>query len=231
MFKSTRQTPTLLTSINPVLKMGVCVVLISFALLLHQIDAIALLVGTLMIFLLYEIPLSLHYLALGAIALGLFTLFSTWFLGDLEKTIFSALRLLAISLPAPLLAGTTRPATLIRALQATRLPGFLVLSLMLIWRFLPIMQQETQRIVEANQLRGINLARRPCQWFAGLFMPLIFQIVAYADDVTIGLQTRGYDPATPRSNSQPLTWSFQDSVFGIGVFLLLIGVSYLEWGY
>ncbi len=216
---------------NPVAKIGACVVLIGFALLLHQLAAIALLVSILLVLLLYEIPLSLYHLALGAIILGIFIAFSTWLLGDLQKSIFSALRLLAISLPAPLLAGTTRPATLIRALQVTKLPGFLVLSLTLIWRFLPVMQQETQRILEANQLRGVDLARKPRQWFSGLFMPLIFQIVTYADDVTIGLQTRGYDPEVPRSNSQPLTWSLKDSSFVIGVALLLIGVSYLEWGY
>jgi energy-coupling factor transport system permease protein len=127
------------------------------------------------------------------------------------------------------MASTTAPSDLVRALQAVRLPGFLVLSVMLIWRFLPLMQQEVQRIVDANQLRGVNLARQPRQWFPGLFLPLIFRMVAYADDVTIGLETRGYDPTAPRSNSRPLKWQFSDTLFTIGAVVLLSGIGYLEW--
>ncbi|MBD0347193.1 MAG: energy-coupling factor transporter transmembrane protein EcfT, partial [Coleofasciculus sp. Co-bin14] len=132
-------------------------------------------------------------------------------------------------IPAPLLASTTSPSDLVRALQAARLPNFLVLSLMLIWRFLPIIQQEAQRIIEANQLRGVDLSRQPTQWFAGLFMPLIFRIVTYADEVTVGLETRGYDPAAPRSVSQPLTWQVRDTLFAASSAGILLVVGYLEW--
>ncbi|CDN14693.1 hypothetical protein RintRC_4236 [Richelia intracellularis] len=109
------------------------------------------------------------------------------------------------------------------------MPGFMVLSLMLIWRFLPIIQQGTQRIVEGNQLRGVNLTRQQNQWFAGLFVPFIFQIVAYADDVTIGLQTRGYEPTAPRSNCQPLTWERKDFIFANAILLIILVISYMEW--
>lgn len=221
---------SLLTPIHPILKIGVCLFLISFTLLLRDIWAIGVLVSVLILLLLYEVPLSLKTWATGAIAFSIFLIFSTWLLGSAQEAVFSALRLLAIALPAPLLAGTTPPANLIRALQASRLPSYATLSLMLIWRFLPIVQQETQRILEANQLRGVNLFRQPQQWFSGLVVPLIFQIVAYADEVTIGLQTRGYDPTAPRSNSQPLTWTINDALFGAGLSILLAAIGYLEWG-
>ncbi|MDJ0617784.1 MAG: energy-coupling factor transporter transmembrane component T [Calothrix sp. MO_192.B10] len=227
--KHNHQKHSFLSQINPLLKIVICIFLISFAFLLQKILSLGLLVGLLLILLFSQVNLKFTRILKVTILLGLFLILSTWLLGDFNKSLFSALRLLAITLPTPLLASTTAPSDLIRALQASRLPGFLVLSLMLIWRFLPIIQQETQRIIEANQLRGVNLSRQPRQWFTGLFIPLIFQIVAYADDVTIGLQTRGYDPAVPRSNSQPLIWKMQDLVFAIAVFLIMMGVSYLEW--
>jgi energy-coupling factor transport system permease protein len=98
---------------------------------------------------------------------------------------------------------------------------------MLTWRFLPLMQREATRIIEANQLRGIDLSRQPRYFVSGLFIPLIFRIVSYADEVTIGLETRGYDPDSPRSMSQPLTWSFSDTIFTITSLGLLLGIIYV----
>lgn len=217
-----------LNQINPLLKIVFCIAVISFALALHDIRAIGVLVGVLLLLLLICVRIDLKIFGSVAIALIGFIAVSTW-LRDLHTSLFSALRLIAILLPTPLLAGTTPPADLVRALQAARLPNFLVLSLMLIWRFLPIIQQEAQRIVEANQLRGVNISRQPTQWFSGLFMPLIFRIVAYADDVTVGLETRGYDPTAVRSNSQPLKWHLKDTIFTISALVLLAVVGWIEW--
>ena len=228
--KSNKQKPSFLTQVNPLVKIVTCILLISFAFLLQNIYSVGVLVAILLILLFSQVTIQPATIIRVSLAIAFLVALSTWLLGDFEKSLFSALRLLAIALPAPLLAGTTPPADLIRTLQAARLPSFLVLSLMLIWRFLPIIQQEAQRIVDANQLRGVDLSRQPQHWFKGLFIPLVFQIVAYADDVTIGLQTRGYDPELPRSNSKPLTWKIKDFVFGVGVVLIVLGVGYIEWG-
>lgn len=217
-----------LRQINPLLKIILCIILISVALVLHHIWAMGVLVGVLLVLLLVSVRINLKILGAVAIALVVFMVVSTW-LRDFHTSLFSALRLLLLAIPTPLLASTTSPADLVRALQAARLPNFLVLSLMLIWRFLPIIQQEARRIIEANQLRGVDLTRQPTQWFSGLFMPLIFRIVAYADEVTVGLETRGYDPAAPRSTSQPLTWQVRDTLFALSAFGILAVVGYMEW--
>ncbi|MGA7936736.1 MAG: energy-coupling factor transporter transmembrane component T [Kovacikia sp.] len=217
-----------MSQVNPLLKIILCLFLISIGLILHRIEAIALLTGILLLLLLVSGPINWKVLVYALISLALFMAFSTW-LRDFDTSLLSALRLIAILLPAPLLASTTSPSDLVRALQAVRLPNFIVLSLMLIWRFLPLIQQEVQRIIESNWLRGVDLARQPTHWFSGLFMPLIFRIVAYADDVTVGLETRGYDPAAPRSNSHPLRWRKHDTLFAVGTGAILVGVGYIEW--
>lgn len=218
-----------LSQINPFLKMGLSLVLIGLVLFLKQTPAMFTLVGGLLL-LLSQIRIRLSLLLYVLLSLAVFTLSSAWLLGDWPKAIFSTLRLLAILLPAPALALSTPPADLIRALQAARLPSFLTLSLMLIWRFFPLMQEELQRIWDANRLRGIDLSRRPRQWFAGLMVPLIFQMVTYADEVTIGLQTRGYSPAVPRSTSKPIRWQFIDTLFCLLALCWLGLIGYLEWG-
>ena len=228
-FKRSQFRHSLLSRINPFLKMGLSFGLITLALFLKHIPAMAALVGGLLL-LLSQIRVRPSLLLYSLLTLSLFTLSSAWLLGDWPKAAFSALRLLAILLPAPVLALTTPPPDLIRALQAARFPSFLTLSLMLIWRFFPLMQQEMQRIWEANQLRGIDLSRRPGQLFSGLITPLVFQMVAYADDVTIGLQTRGYSPTAPRSNSKPSRWRMADTLFCLGALLWLSLIGYFEWG-
>lgn len=217
-----------LARINPFLKMGLGLALVGLALALTQSSAmICLVIGVSLFFVQLKLrPLILLYIL---ISLGIFAVSSAWLLGDSDKAIFSTLRLVALLLPVPGLALTTPPADLIRALQAIRLPSFLTLSVMLIWRFFPLMQQELKRIWEANLLRGVNLGRRPGQLFSGLFVPLIFQMVAYADDVTIGLQTRGYSPTEPRSNSKPIRWTFRDTLFCVISMLWLSCIGYLEW--
>ncbi len=217
-----------LTPINPFLKIGLSFLLVILALVLKQTTAMVVLVAGLLL-LLTQLRIRPLLLGYSLFMLAIFTLSSVWLLGDWPKAVFSTLRLLAILLPAPVLALTTPPSDLIRALQMTRLPSFLTLSLMLIWRFFPLMLQEVERIWEANLLRGIDLRRRPRQWFSGLMVPLVFQIVAYADDVTIGLQTRGYDPDEPRSCSQPVRWQGWDSLFALGALLWVSLIAYLEW--
>ena len=226
--KRSRPSLSWLAPINPVLKIGLSFGLMVLALFLQQLSAMTVLVVGLL-FLAAQLRIRLVGLLYGALTLTIFALSSAGLSGDWPKAIFSTLRLLAIVLPAPVLALTTPPSVLIRALQALRLPSFLTLSLMIIWRFFPLIQQELQRIWEANQLRGIDLSRQPRQWFAGLMVPLVFQMVTYADEVTVGLQTRGYDPEAPRSCSQPLRWQRIDTLF-CGVINLWLGVvGYLEW--
>ncbi|MEM9505859.1 MAG: energy-coupling factor transporter transmembrane component T, partial [Cyanobacteria bacterium P01_E01_bin.43] len=195
--------------VNPLLKIALSLVAVSVAFALQDLAAAGLLVGVLLVLML-SVGMSWRVWLGGAIALLLFTGL-TWLLRDWPSAILNSLRLLAILLPGPIFSLTTSPAELTRALQAVKLPSFLVLSLTLVWRFLPVVQQEAQRIMEANQLRGVDLSRRPGQWFPGLFVPLIFRIVSYADDVTVGLETRSYDPSARRSMGQPLRWRRWDT--------------------
>jgi len=213
--------------VNPLLKIALSIVAVSVAFALQNLAAAGLLVG-LLLALLVTVGMPWRLWWGGAIAILLFTAL-TWLLRDWPAAILNTLRLLAILLPGPIFSLTTSPADLTRALQAAKLPSFLVLSLMLVWRFLPIVQREAQRIVEANQLRGVDLRRRPGQWFPGLFVPLIFRIVSYADEVTVGLETRSYDPNSRRSMGQPLRWQGLDTGVAIASTTVFLAVGYLQW--
>jgi energy-coupling factor transport system permease protein len=219
---------TLLTPVNPLLKMGLAFGLVLIALLLQELPAMVILVAGLLL-LLTQLTMRAIVVVYGALTLGIFALSIAWIVGSWLEAILNALRLLAILLPGPIFALTTPPTELLRSFQRLRLPSFLTLSLMLLWRFMPLMMQELERIWEANLLRGVDLRRHPTQWFSGLLVPLIFQMVTYADEVTVGLQTRGYDPEAPRSCCKPIRWQAIDSLFCGGVAVWLGIVSYWEW--
>ncbi|MBW4697749.1 MAG: energy-coupling factor transporter transmembrane protein EcfT [Aphanocapsa lilacina HA4352-LM1] len=221
--------PQFLGSVNPLLKIALSIALTACAFALKSVWANVLLVGVLLVLTFVSVRVEAKsVVGVGAFLL-IFTALTGTLSGDWGYAGLGAARLLVLILPALLLPATTAPGDLVRAFQAVRLPPFLVLSLMLTWRFLPVIQQEAQRIIEANLLRGVDLARRPGLWFSGLFTPLIFRIVSYADDVTVGLETRGYDPESPRSTSQPLRWRPGDTLFALGAAALLIAVGGLEW--
>lgn len=218
-----------LSTINPLLKIGLSIVLTALAFVFKAVWANLLLVAVLLVLTFTSLRVRPSQVLGFAAFLIFFTVLSGLLSGNWGYASLGGVRLLVLLLPAPLLAATTPPADLVRAFQAVRLPAFLVLSLMLSWRFLPLIQQEAQRIVEANALRGVDLARQPQRWFSGLFTPLIFRMVSFADEVSIGLETRGYDPAAPRSTSRPLRWRRGDSLFVCGTLLWLAAVGYLEW--
>ena len=231
--RASSKSPGFLTRVNPLAKIIVSLVITGMAFSVKNVWAMGVLVAVLVVLLLLCITRQNirqigQGMIAGTIALLLFVAIGTLLLNNVQAALLYGLRLVAILLPTPLLALTTPPADLVRALQAAKLPSFLILSLMLTWRFLPIIQQEAQRILEANQLRGVDISRQPQHWFAGLFVPLIFRIVSYADDVTIGLETRGYDPNATRSMSQPLVWQLRDTLFVIGSVLVVVLVGYLD---
>ncbi|WP_218080205.1 energy-coupling factor transporter transmembrane component T family protein [Anthocerotibacter panamensis] len=215
--------------VNPLIKILLTLVVLMLAFVLKTLGGLGVLVGALLVLLVVAVPVPFWSLLGGVVLLVGFTGVSAYFSGSVPYALITGLRVLGILLPAPLLAGTTPPADLVRALQALRLPAVLVLGVVLIWRFLPLIQQEAQRIIEANQLRGIDLKRQPQQWFSGVFTPLIFRMLSYADEVTVGLETRGYDPERPRSAAQPLSLQPLDMFFGLTWALILGSVGWWEW--
>jgi energy-coupling factor transport system permease protein len=231
--RATAKPTGFLTRVNPLVKIMVSVIVTGIALSLKNLWAIGILVAVLFLLLVRCITRQNmcqigQGIASSMIALLMFVAIGTLLLNNVQAALLYGLRLVAILLPTPLLAITTPPADLVRALQAAKLPSFLILSLMLTWRFLPIIQQEAQRIFAANQLRGVDLSRQPHHWFSGLFVPLIFRMVSYADEVTVGLETRGYDPNALRSSCQPLVWQLRDTLFVVGSVLVLVVVGHLD---
>jgi energy-coupling factor transport system permease protein len=132
-------------------------------------------------------------------------------LGPLNVTregLYQAVRvggqLALVILLSSILTLTTSPLELLRALEKLAKPlnrirvpvADLCLAMMLCIRFLPILSQEAQRIMEAQMVRGIDPTfgswRNRLKKFHGIFLPLIYNVLARAEELATAMVVRGY---------------------------------------
>ena len=103
-----------------------------------------------------------------------------------------------------ILTLTTSPLELLRALEKfgsplarVRIPvAELCLAMLLCIRFLPILGQEAERIVESQMARGIDLSsgtwRNRLEKFHSIFLPLLYNVLWRADELATAMAVRGY---------------------------------------
>jgi len=102
--------------------------------------------------------------------------------------IIVALRLVIISVSVPLILMTTKPSNLAKSLRPV-LPGFMVFSLILIFRYIPIFQEEFTAIKSARESRGAVL--KPSKLHT-LFAPLFFKAFKRAKTMSWSVESRGF---------------------------------------
>jgi energy-coupling factor transport system permease protein len=103
-----------------------------------------------------------------------------------------------------ILTLTTSPLELLRGLEKfggplsrVRIPvADICLAMLLCIRFLPILGQEAERILEAHKARGIDLNygtwRNRLEKFHGIFLPLLYNVLWRAEELTTAMAVRGY---------------------------------------
>lgn len=187
--------------------------------------------GLILLFFLVVLLFSKVRPSLGAVLglmflLALVALGNYWASADPAEAAKYSLRFAVFALGVPVCAATTAPQELARALAQWRLPGPLVISLILVWRFFPVMRDELHEIRQANLLRGTGNVGRAQKWYRGVLLPLAFILMEYADQVSLALELRAFDPVTPRTYYRlpqvtQLDWWFLGSV----ILILLLAVT------
>jgi energy-coupling factor transport system permease protein len=150
-------------------------------------------------------------------------------------------RILLLVLFAGLLTLTTSPTELSDGLERLLSPlgrfGFpaheMAMMTTIALRFIPTLLDETDRIMKAQLSRGADLDRgglfRRLRAFVPVLVPLFFIVFQRADDLAVAMEARGYRGGVGRTRLHPLVWKFRDTL-ALGVtFLLLIGVSLLDY--
>ena len=155
-------------------------------------------------------------------------------------TIFLAVRLFLLVLGSSLLTLTTTPVSLadgieslLSPLKAIRFPVHeLALIMSIALRFIPILTDETGRIMNAQKARGADfetggLAKR-VKAIIPILIPLLISAFRRADELGDAMDARCYSGSKVRTKYKKLTFGWRDILAFLALVALLTGVILLR---
>lgn len=142
----------------------------------------------------------------------------------LQQGVLTACRLLALMVLTALLTLTTRPVDLAEGMERILTPlgklnmpiHELAMIIMLALGFIPILLEETSKIINAKKSRGASfengtLAER-LQAGVGVLVPLLLSTLRRADQLALAMEARGYRGSMGRTRLKQLHWQQADTL-------------------
>ena len=150
------------------------------------------------------------------------------FVQGVYTSVFTASRLLVLMMFAVLLPLTTAPLELADGLDAMLSPlgrvGFpaheCAMMIGMALRFIPLLMQETDKIIRAQVSRGARLDQgnifQRVRAFVPVLIPLFIIIFRRAEEIAEAMEARGYEGGEGRTRRKPLVWKKQDTFMLLG---------------
>ena len=160
----------------------------------------------------------------------------------LRMASFMAVRLILLVVSSQLLTLTTSPISLTDGLETglhwmnrIHVPVHEIAMMMSIaLRFIPILMEETNRIMSAQISRGADFESggpiRKAKSLIPLLIPLFVSAFRRANDLALAMEARGYHGGDGRTKMKPLIYKKRDRV----AYLIIAGyaiVMFLMWKY
>lgn len=106
----------------------------------------------------------------------------------------------------------------------------IALAVMLAIRFIPLLFEETDRIIKAQKARGVDLESggmvRKVRSLIPVLVPLLHSVFRRADDLAIALTLRGYTPGTVRTRMKEMALKRSDYITLAGACLFFAAVLF-----
>lgn len=134
-------------------------------------------------------------------------------------------RFLPPALMGYILIKTTSVEEFIRALEKLRVPNTLTIPIAVMFRFLPVVFQESRNIKYAMRMRGVTLGQslvHPIRYTEMRIVPLINSMVKISTELTAASLTRGLSAKTARTSIIQLKLTNEDKIFAILILVLAI---------
>ncbi|MBQ7545319.1 MAG: energy-coupling factor transporter transmembrane protein EcfT [Synergistaceae bacterium] len=161
-----------------------------------------------------------------------FTLIFNLMTSTAYHALFTAARLLMLMMFAVMLPLTTSPLELADGLDALLSPlerfhfpaheSAMMIGMAL--RFIPLLMQETDKIMRAQLSRGARLDQgnifQRVKAFFPVLIPLFIIIFRRADEIAVAMEARGYEGGAGRTRRKPLVWKKADTLVVIGCAVL-----------
>jgi energy-coupling factor transport system permease protein len=105
------------------------------------------------------------------------------------------------------------------------------LVVMLAIRFIPLLFEETDRIIKAQKARGVDLESsgfvRKVKSLVPVLVPLLHSVFRRADDLAVALTLRGYSPGITRTRMKEMAMHRADVIALAGVSCWFVGLLVL----
>ena len=159
------------------------------------------------------------------------------------NTIFLAMRLFLLVMGTSILTLTTTPVALTDGIESLLTPlkwiKFPVHELALIMsialRFIPILIDETNRIIAAQKARGANFEKgwliSRAKAMIPVLIPLLVSAFRRAEDLGDAMDARCYSGAKGRTKYKKLTFTWRDLIGILLVAGLITGIVFLNSGF
>lgn len=154
----------------------------------------------------------------------------------IQSAVFLAIRLVMLIIGSSMMTFTTTPNQLTDGLESllspfrvVKLPAHEIAMMMSIaLRFIPILLEETDRIMKAQSARCAdfesgNIFHR-ARGMLPILIPLFVAAFRRANELAMAMEARCYRGGEGRTRMKPLKYRSQDAV-AFGVFILYIGIN------
>ena len=160
--------------------------------------------------------------------------------GAIYFALFLAIRLTLLVLVSSLLTLTTTPVSLTDGLESLLYPFKLIklpvhelaLIMSIALRFIPILTDETARIINAQKARGADFETggpiKRIKAVVPILIPLLISAFRRADELGDAMDARCYSGSKVRTKYKKLTFGYRDFIATIFGVLLLAGIIALR---
>lgn len=154
----------------------------------------------------------------------------------LSQTAYIIIRLTLMIILCTILTATTKPLDLtlgieklLKPFEKIGLPAHIIAMMISIaLRFIPTLIDETNRIMNAQASRGVDMQngtlKEKVRAILSLIVPLFVSAFDRADQLANAMEARGYDPSRPRTRYKTLKMSSIDYI-GMAVALIVLAID------
>ncbi len=185
--------------------------------------------------LLSRVPLSYFFRGTGKLII-LFSIFGLLILLTEEngerKAIFMIVRMVLVLLSSTLLTLTTRPKKIAEGIEKALGKGVLKKNIhvfatiiMIAFRFLPILSDEANKIIEAQKSRGLDFEQKniftKARLSLSILVPLFVSAYKRADELAYAMDNRAYSSNGETTSLYPLKYKRSDYISYVAIFAFL----------
>jgi energy-coupling factor transport system permease protein len=148
-------------------------------------------------------------------------------------------RLLIVIMITNVFTSTTKPMEMTGALEWLFYPLSLIhipvhkfaMAISLALRFIPTLQEETNRIMKAQASRGVDYQhgkfKEKMQALIALIIPLFISSFTTSGQLADAMEARGYDPNAKRTRYRTNHWSIRDTLAVLFLLCMVAGIVLL----